>query len=333
VGGQELTARAIIQANLGGEAASRNGFTFSGGRLDDFVWGNMQPTGYEQRRWPGPGGLEYYDDEWGNVWVRMQDGCMKGEIHKPVLSDWSKLATFAVPEYDEAACAARVREAFDRDELQRFRVVGIGGWVFDSARYLRKLEVYLMDMALYPEELHELHRRVAQVYEQKIRAAGEGGADAVVMGEDLGTQQGLLFSPAMFQLYFKELYTRLMGLAHDYGMKVLMHSCGQNREILDDLIECGVDAFQFDQPAVYDMEDLAALFRKHGVALWSPVDIQRILPTGDRGFIEDETERMIRLFDGRLILKNYPDLPGIGVQPEWDDWFYRKALELNGVSS
>lgn len=37
-------------------------------------------------------------------------------------------------------------------------------------------------------------------------------------------------------------------------MKVLLHSCGQNRAILDDLIDCGVSAFQFDQPTVYDLE-------------------------------------------------------------------------------
>jgi uroporphyrinogen decarboxylase len=326
-----MTPRDIILANLGGANAPRCGFTFDGGRLNDFVSGGVRPSGYEQRRWQGEDGVEYYDDEWGNVWVRMMGGSAKGEIHKPVLEDWSALATLTLPEYDVATCADVLRKTFEHDSSERFRIAHIGGWVFDNARYLRKMEIYFMDMVLYPNELHELHDRVAQVYERKIRAAGEAGADAIGIGEDLGTQLGLLFSPEMFRLYFKELYARLMGLAHEYGMKVLMHSCGQNREILDDLVECGVDAFQFDQPAVYDMQELATLFRKHNVALWAPVDIQKILPTGNREFIEKETERLVRLFEGRLILKNYPDLPGIGVQPEWDDWFYRRALALNGI--
>ncbi len=35
--------------------------------------------------------------------------------------------------------------------------------------------------------------------------------------------------------------------------------------------------------------------------------------------IEDGAE-MIDIFEGGLICKNYPDLPGIGVKAEWDDW-------------
>ena len=147
-----------------------------------------------------------------------------------------------------------------------------------------------------------------------------------MIGEDMGTQNGLLFSPAMWREFFKEDYTRLLGIAHDYGMKVLMHSCGLNWAILDDLIDAGVDCFQFDQPALYDMPALAGKLRARKVALWSPIDIQQVMPTGDREYIEAETERLIDTFRGGLILKNYPDLHGIAVEEEWDQWAYDKAL-------
>ena len=105
----------------------------------------------------------------------------------------------------------------------------------------------------------------------------------------------------MFRFYFKAEYTRLLSIAHEYGMKVLMHSCGSNWAIVDDLIDCGVDCFQFDQPAIYDMPKLAAKFRERKASLWSPVDIQKILPTGDKAYIESEAECMCKLFDGFLI--------------------------------
>jgi uroporphyrinogen-III decarboxylase len=135
----------------------------------------------------------------------------------------------------------------------------------------------------------------------------------------------------MFRYYFKDLYTRLMSIAHDYGMKVLMHSCGNNWEILDDLLDCGVNCFQFDQPAVYDMPALAEKLRNRKAALWSPTDIQKILPTGDREYIKAETQRMCELFDGGLIAKNYPDLKGIGVAEKWDQWAYDAFLEYAGL--
>jgi uroporphyrinogen decarboxylase len=325
-----MTSREIVTANLNHTPVERPGLHFDRGRMNDLcVVGAGAPEGYSQRRWrEGP--KEYYDDPWGNIWVRMVSGSIKGEIHRPILEDWNGLSDLQPPVYDVAKTAARLGHGF-AEAGDRFRVAAIGGWVFDNARYLRKLEIYLMDLALYPDEVKELNRRVALVYESLIHAAGEAGADAIMIGEDMGTQTGLLFSPDMFREFFKPEYTRLMGLAHGYGMHVLMHSCGSNREILDDLIDCGVDSFQFDQPAVYDMEELAALFRKRTVTLYSPVDIQKILPTGDRDHIRDETLRMCRVFDGCLIAKNYPDLAGIGVAEEWDDWAYQAILEYSGI--
>lgn len=313
-------SREVIFANLNHSGAPRPGMTFDRGRVNDMVIvGAGPPEGYVQRRWT-EGNREYYDDPWGNIWVRMVGRSVKGEIHRPILQDWSGLSDFRSPHFDIDKTADRFRAGFAGDD--RFRAAAIGGWVFDNARYLRRLDVYLMDLALYPDELKTLHTEVAAMYERLIRAAGAAKADAIVIGEDMGTQQGLLFSPAMFREFFKPDYTRLMGIAHELGMKVLMHSCGSNREILDDLIDCGVDCFQFDQPAVYDMPELAGLLRRRTAALWSPIDIQRVLPTGDRDFIVREATKMCRIFDGCLIVKNYPDLPGIGVEEAWDDWGY-----------
>lgn len=323
-----MTSREIVIANLNHNSPDRPGLCFENGRRSDMVIARIgDPEGYRQKRWV-EGNREYYDDKWGNIWVRMKKGPIKGEIYKPAMEDWSRLKEFTAPRYDIAKSAEQLQAGFAKDERgDRFKVAEIGGWIFDNARYLRKLDVYLLDMALYPEELRILHETVGKMYEQLILAAAEAGADAVFIGEDMGTQTGLLFSPAMFRDYFKPLYSRLMGIAHENGMKVLQHSCGQNREILDDLIDCGVSAFQFDQPALYEMEELARLFRNRRVALWSPVDIQQVLPTGDREYIRSETFRMCRIFDGCLIVKNYPDLPGIGVDPLWDEWAYEAVLE------
>jgi uroporphyrinogen decarboxylase len=266
-----MTSREIVLANIEQSGAPRPGFTFSGGRLDDAISAPAKPHGYVQRRWT-EGDNELYDDEWGNLWVRKQGRSTKGEIHTPVIRDWSQLRDLRLPDYSHPDCSTEMTELFARP-TDKFRLASIGGWVFDNARYLRKLEVYLEDMALYPQEVRALNAKVAGVYEQKIHLAGRAKADGIVVGEDLGTQTGLLFSPAMFREILKPTYTRLMGIAHEYGMKVFMHSCGLNWLIVPDLMDVGVDVFQFDQPALYDMEALARLMKERRRALWSPVDI------------------------------------------------------------
>ena len=325
-----MRAREIVLANIDHTGAPRCGMNFGDGRINDFLSCGLDLVGYEQRRWR-KGKLEYYDDEWGNVWVRMIDGSRKGEIYRPVIEDWCQLDDLVVPDYSHPDCGARMRWLFAQP-TDKFRLAHIGGWIFDNARYLRKMEIYFCDMALYPDELDRLHKMVAQVYESKIHLSGQAGADGIVIGEDLGTQTGLLFSPGMFRRFFKTLYTELLAIAHDYGMKVFFHSCGMNWEILPDLLDAGMDVFQFDQPALYDMPELAALLRERQAALWSPVDIQQILPTGDRALIEAGAHRMYDLFEGGLICKNYPDLHGIGVEREWDMWAYEALCRRAGIA-
>jgi hypothetical protein len=92
----------------------------------------------------------------------------------------------------------------------------------------------------------------------------------------------------------------------------------------------GVNAFQFDQPALYGLERLASKLRERHVCLYAPDDIQQVMPTGDRARIEAEAHRMLDLFGGRLIAKNYGDLHGIGVQAEWDDWAYQVFAQAAG---
>lgn len=319
-----MTSREIIMANLA-HRGPRPGLTFSGGRINDFVSGGPGlPSGYTQRRWVD-GEFEFYDDMWGNLWHRSVNGCKGGEIFEPALKDWSQLDHLPLPSYDLEAAAGCMRKDFAAAD-GKYRLAGIPGWIFASSRYLRKMEIYFMDMLLYPEELKKLHGKLAGIFEKLILAAGKAGADGIFFAEDMGTQKGLLFSPQLWEEYFREIYTRLFGIAHENGLKVFMHSCGQNRAILEPLLQAGVDCFQFDQPAVYDMADLAALLTRYNAVLWSPVDIQKILPTGDKDIIKAGIDDMFRHFEGFLIFKNYGDLNGIGVKEEWDQFAYEEIL-------
>jgi hypothetical protein len=321
-----MNSKEIMNANLGHFNPPRPGLTFNNDRKNDMAWSDPgTPRGYVQKRWT-EGQFEYYDDMWGNLWARVTDGCAAGEVHKAAIEDWSQLKDLKIPKYDFNETVDSFRKGFIHNQ-DKFKMAGMPGWIFASSRYLRKMENYLMDMLLYPEEVRALHEKISVVYEEVIRAAGKAGAEGIFFCEDMGTQNGLLFSPQLWQEYFGDLYGRLFGMAHECGMKVFMHSCGQNREILEPLLNAGVDCFQFDQPTVYDMSDLARLLKKHKAALWSPIDIQKILPTGNRLVIEKGVDEMFEHFEGFLILKNYGDLKGIGVDPEWDNWAYKAIIK------
>lgn len=265
--------------------------------------------------------MEYYDDEWGNVWHRIVGMSKIGEIYKPAIDDWSMLNHFRLPDLANPARFQTTRDLFSHDP-DHFRIGWLPGFPFSICRYLRKMDVYFQDLVLEREKIDDLHNRITDLLEQVIVQFAQAGADGIAFCEDWGIQDRLLVSPGMWREIYKPLYKRLCGRAHRYNLKVLMHSCGYNWEILDDLAEIGINAFQFDQPGLYGLERLAEKLKQLNVCLFSPVDIQKVLPTGNRDLIETEAKKMVELFGGGFIAKDYLDLKGISVEPEWDQWAY-----------
>ncbi len=316
--------REIIIQNIEYRCEERIGLNFDGNRCNDFIGAGIQ-DGFESKVWI-EGDTEYSTDLWGNTWHRKTGMSQGGEVFKPVLQDWVQLDALQLPDLDNRAYYQGARDLV-ASGTDGFKLGWLPGWPFSICRYMRKMEVYFMDLIESRDHIDVLHDRVTTLLEGVIDRYGESGVDGVMFCEDLGIQDRLLMSPDMWRDIFAPLYERLTARAHQHGMKVIQHSCGYNWLLVDDLCAAGIDCLQFDQPAVYDQPALAAKLRQHGVGLYAPCDIQKVLPTGDRALIEHETRRLVEIFRGGLIAKNYADLKGIGVQPEWDQWAYNTFIE------
>lgn len=73
-----------------------------------------------------------------------------------------------------------------------------------------------------------------------VRRYLELGVDVISLPEDLGMQIGPMLSPEHFRTYIKPSYSRLMQAAREKNVSVHMHSDGDIRLLLDDLIDSGV---------------------------------------------------------------------------------------------
>ncbi len=326
-----MTPREVIRKNAEFKSPDRIGISF-GKRVaqrSDLVWGGkISPKGFTQTR-RIEGNFEYYDDMWGNIWYRVKDMGAGGEIFKPALESWDALKDLKIPDFDGSDDYGKMRKVFEEDKLSRYRVASLPGFPFAICRYLRKMEIFLQDLVLERENVDRLHDIVTGALEKIILRIGDTGADAVMFAEDWGIQDRLLINPDMWREIYKPLYIRLCTAAHSKGMNVIMHSCGYNRMILEDLAEAGINVLQFDQPAVYGLEFLSEKLQELKVALYSPVDIQRVYPTGDKKKIQDEAVKMARLFfrgKGGFLAGTYGDLKGIGVKEEWEQWAYEAFI-------
>ena len=86
-----------------------------------------------------------------------------------------------------------------------------------------------------------------------VRHCLESELDVVMFPEDLGMQRGPMLSPRDFRRYIKPSYQRLMTPVREAGVVVHMHSDGDIRDLVDDLLECPLDVLNL-QDQVNDVD-------------------------------------------------------------------------------
>ncbi len=258
-------------------------------------------------------------DEWGNLWRRVEDHS-KGEVAKGAVEDWEQLDDLELPDYDIAERYEGARKAF-AEHPDKFKIAALGGFPFSIARKMRRLDQFLMDVLTEQERTRELLGRVEQELHHAIERFAEVGANAIMIWEDWGTQAQLLVRLETWRELFKPGFDRLCRTAHENDMYVFMHSCGKISEAMDDMVEAGIDLFQFDQPTLHGIDWLADHFDQRA-SFWCPVDIQRTLQTEDPEAIEGEAREMVEKLGrngGGFVAGRYPDDESIGLDPSVQD--------------
>jgi uroporphyrinogen decarboxylase len=160
-------------------------------------------------------------------------------------------------------------------------------------------ERVLMAMVERPEWLvdmwnHELDVQLALL--EMILARGYR-FDAVFWYDDMGYKQNQFFSLKMYRELLKPAHQRAIDWAHAHGLKAHLHSCGDIRPLVPELVEIGLDALNpLEVKAGMDPLKLKVEFGSrlvfHGginAVLWNDpekvtAEMRRVVPTmKDRG--------------------------------------------------
>lgn len=180
-------------------------------------------------------------------------------------------------------------------------------------------EQFMYDLALEdPVGLRCMDKRFELCYEMAergLKAAG-GKADIFWMGDDYGTQKGMLISPAMWRKLFYPKLKAMCDLGHKYGAKVMLHACGSTAQVWPDIIEAGVDIYDTVQPEARGM-DAAVLKEEYGdqICFHGTISTQKTLPFGTPDEVAEEVRQRIDIVgqDGGFIVApahNFqPDTP------------------------
>lgn len=183
-----------------------------------------------------------YTDCWGSTWYNRQAGII-GEVKHFPLADISKIGEYVAPKelFLSGLDGFEQTAAFISQHRDKFI---LGGWIslFERMQFLRGTENLFMDTVMETSEYYKLMEIVADYYDTYLDAWLKQDVDAIVFGDDWGSQRSLLISPDSWRKQFKPLYRRFFDKVHESGKYVFMHSDGYILEIVDDLVEIGVDA-------------------------------------------------------------------------------------------
>lgn len=187
----------------------------------------------------------------------------------------------------------------------RYRLLTWWYWLFERQWSLRGMDNALTDFYLFPEETHRLFDKLTSFYCDIIyRAKKNFGIDGVFTSDDIGTQHGPFFSPEIFREFFKPYYKRVIDCAHENGVHMWMHSCGNIEPFLPELIEIGLDVIHPIQKYTMDEREIAG---KYGdkICICAGFDVQRTIPYGKPKDVVKELHYLVDTYtrkDGRFML-------------------------------
>ena len=259
-------------------------------------------------------------DAYGNIFGRL-NGKTAGECVLGALEeDWDALETFEFPQLDMSVVEQVKAQNLQAHEKYILSFLPLG--VFSTLRDLRKMDNALMDTVAEPEMVEAYMEKFKPYILNMVHQSAECGANGVFFCDDWGMQFSPFISPESFRKLFKPVYKAVADACHERDMDFLLHSCGYVRPLMEDMLEAGIDVFQFDQIEVVGSKVWAEEYGRRA-AFYSPVDIQKIMPTGDRALIEKTALEMAEAFrkaGGSLIAKDYGSWQDINVEREWADW-------------
>lgn len=138
-------------------------------------------------------------------------------------------------------------------------IIGLfGGNLLEIGQFLYRNDKFLMLLAAEPERVHDFLDRLVAIHLKNLETyLGRVGPyiDVINFGDDLGMQNGPQMSPRMYREFFKPRHAKLFGRAKELAnVKVMLHTCGGIRPLLNDLIEAGLDTFNPVQISCTGME-------------------------------------------------------------------------------
>lgn len=245
-----------------------------------------------------------YRDGWGRVMRGLPGAEFAARDLQVVLTDKSDLDSleFESPQ-DDSRYAGYLQRVVDLStgEYTPYIVTKLGGPFFRPSRFRGYIQ-WLMDIAEDLEFVEALSVRVTDhliaVGLEAVRRCGLWHTSIGIF-DDCASNSGLQISPKVYERVFLPQINRMVRAFKEAGVaRVIFHSDGDIRAILDGLVDVGIDAINPVEPRAN--MDVVELRKRYGdrLAFVGGLCNSRILPYGSPEEIRAHVEHVLEAGEG-----------------------------------
>ena len=278
-----MTSKELVTKTIKFQGIDRLAIDFPEKYGSDFYWIDMEPS-------PD---LRPHNtrDEWGALWENI-GVCNLGEVKDFPLKNWSEFDKLNIPNIKKPNRWNNIINL--KDKAGDKFIIGFGISLYERVHFIRGLENTWVDIYDDPDNLKKLIDILVEMNVYAIEKYAEAGVDGYMFADDWGLQNRLMISPESWREIWKPRYKKVYQKAHKAGMLTFLHSCGYIVDILDDLIDIGLDVIQMDQQENMGLELLGERFRGR-ITFFCPVDIQNTMTTGSLDDIRMYCKKIVKI--------------------------------------
>lgn len=155
---------------------------------------------------------------------------------------------------------------------------GCGYGIFESSEDLVGYESLAILQYIDPELFADLFVRIGDLYVELWTEMAKRYGDMFVffrMGDDLGFRTATLLEPDTIRKHILPQYKRVVDVVHASGKKFLLHSCGNIFEVMEDIIDTGIDAKHSNEDAIAPFEEWINKYNDR-IGLFGGIDVNTL---------------------------------------------------------
>lgn len=167
------------------------------------------------------------------------------------------------------------------------------GW--SEARDLHGFSQSLIDLFDRSKLVRGIIEKAVDYYSELGRLSAKLGADLAFSGDDIAGKNGLLMSPIHFKEIIYPALKRLHKNWHSYGLYIIEHSDGNLYQIIDLLVDAGIDYLNPVDPSAG--MSLAKIKKDYGdkICIMGNVNCAGNLIFGTKKDVIEEVKRCINV--------------------------------------